>query len=116
MPDHDQLLRDYLAAAVQALADLDDTLQAYLDEGPGEEGRECAELARISLGTADSYLGAAQARHPLSPPSLSVQRRQAVQAGLSVETVAPSPRWPDDPEEERAHGCTREEYRFGWRP
>ncbi len=27
-----------------------------------------------------------------------------------------SARWPDDPEEERAHGCTREEYRFGWKP
>jgi hypothetical protein len=33
-----------------------------------------------------------------------------------ARTPPPSPLWPDDPEEERAHGPTREEYRFGWKP
>jgi hypothetical protein len=42
--------------------------------------------------------------------SLAVQRRRAAQRGESVEAVTPppSPRWPDDPEEERLHGPTVE--------
>lgn len=34
----------------------------------------------------------------------------------AVTYAGPADLWPDDPEEEKAHGPTREDYRFGWRP
>lgn len=149
MADHDQLLKDYLAAALVALQDLDETLRAYLDEGPGRWETARATWARRCLADAEAHLVGAEPTAGLSPSSYSVQRRQAVQAGLPVESVTRCPplplicpdcgciwpglapatapggdpvrcscgrllygqtirRWPDDPEEERRHGCTRE--------
>ena len=56
MADHDQLLKDYLAAALVALQDLDATLWAYLDEGPGERGRAAAVGAKAWAGVSRYYL------------------------------------------------------------
>jgi len=107
--DHDQLLRDYLAAALVALEDLDDTLRAYLDEGPGVYERMHVDSARSGLGDARYYLTQAQRRQavqaclspiiqddpgPVTPSSYSVQRRQAVKAGLSAESVTRRPPLP----------------------
>jgi len=62
MTDHDQLLKDYLQAALVALQDLDDTLRAYLDEGPGLVDAGHAEIARRCLDDASHYLTQAAQR------------------------------------------------------
>lgn len=103
MSDHDQLLKDYLKAALVALRDLDDTLRDYLAEGPGEADKEVISSAWRKIQEAGDAVILVEWRG----------RKRARQAAPSTIPTYPlsvldEPRWPDDPEEERRFGPTVE--------